>query len=224
MALPADHPPTTAAQRSSENALLGVDGIFVRDDFLGSARVRELIECARVRKARGEFAGGRVGGAQRVRRDDIRGDDTCWLEEPLFAAERLLVADMEQLRLELNGEAYLGLFDLEMHYAWYPPGAGYARHVDQLRGREDRVVSVVLYLNESWIPADGGQLRLFDAQTARDVEPLAGRLVAFVTAGREHAVLPTLKDRLSLTGWFRRRPQGAEACGPFSAVGRAPHL
>jgi SM-20-related protein len=146
-----------------------------------------------------------------VRRDEIRGDDTCWLEEPLFEAERLLLADMEQLRLELNREAYLGLFDLEMHYAWYPPGAGYARHVDQLRGREDRLVSVVIYLNESWIPADGGQLRLFDAHSARDVEPVAGRLVAFVTAGREHAVLPTQRDRLSLTGWFRRRPQGAAA-------------
>jgi SM-20-related protein len=92
-----------------------------------------------------------------------------------------------------------------MHYAWYPPGAGYARHVDQLQGREDRVVSVVLYLNESWVPVDGGQLRLFDGQLARDVEPLAGRLVGFVTAGREHAVLPTRKERLSLTGWFRRR-------------------
>jgi SM-20-related protein len=206
VALPAEDPSAPAALRSSEGAALGGDGIFIRNDFLGPTRVRELIECARLRKARGEFAGGRIGGALRVRRDAIRGDDTCWLEEPLFVAERLLLADMEQLRLELNGEAYLGLFDLEMHYAWYPPGAGYARHVDQPQGREDRVVSVVLYLNESWVPADGGQLRLFGIAAARDVEPLAGRLVAFVTAGREHAVLPTQKDRLSLTGWFRRRP------------------
>jgi SM-20-related protein len=208
VALPAEHSSADAPHRSSEAQVLVGEGVFVRNDFLGSAQVRELIECARFRKARGEFAGGRIGGALRIRRDEIRGDDTCWLEEPLFAAERLLLADMERLRLELNREAYLGLFDLDMHYAWYPPGAGYARHVDQPRGREDRVVSVVVYLNESWVPADGGQLRLFYAETARDVEPLAGRLVAFVTAGREHAVLPTQKDRLSLTGWFRRRPQG----------------
>ena len=185
------------------------DGVFVRDAFLGSERVRELIECARSRKARDEFAGARIGAGERLRRDAIRGDDTCWLEEPLFAAERLLLADMEQLRLELNREAFLGLFALEMHYAWYPPGAGYARHVDQLQGRGDRVVSVVLYLNESWVPADGGQLRFFDGGGMRDVEPLAGRLVGFVTAGREHAVLPTRQDRLSLTGWFRQRPNGA---------------
>lgn len=182
-------------------------GIFVRDDFLGSQRVRELIECAQSRRARGEFAGGRIGAHERIRREAIRGDHTCWLEDPLFPAEQLLMADMERLRLELNREAFLGLFDLEMHYAWYPPGAGYARHVDQLRGRADRVVSVVLYLNEAWVPADGGQLRLFDGEDARDIDPLADRLVCFVTAGREHAVLPTRQNRLSLTGWFRRRPQ-----------------
>jgi len=204
----AEDTPAAAPHRSSDSELWRNDGIFVRDAFLGSGRVRELIECARVRKARGEFAGARIGGAERLRREEIRGDDTCWLEEPLFAAERALLDDMEGLRLELNRDAFLGLFALEMHYAWYPPGAGYARHVDQLQGREDRVVSVVLYLNESWGPADGGQLRLFDGRTARDIEPLAGRLVGFVTSGREHAVLPTRKDRLSLTGWFRRRPAG----------------
>jgi SM-20-related protein len=210
----AEDTPATASQRSSGSELLLSDGIFVRDAFLGSERVRELIECARTRKARGEFAGARIGGGERLRRDEIRGDDTCWLEEPLFAAERLLLADMEQLRLDLNREAFLGLFALEMHYAWYPPGAGYARHVDQLQGREDRMVSVVLYLNESWVPADGGELRLFDGPTSRDVEPLAGRLVGFVTAGREHAVLPTQQDRLSLTGWFRRRPSEAVMLSP----------
>jgi SM-20-related protein len=190
---------------------LPADGIFVRDDFLEPRRVRELIDCARSRQARGEFAGGRIGADQRLRRAEIRGDHTCWLAEPLFAAETSLLADMDRLRLELNRETYLGLFDLEMHYAWYPPGAGYARHVDQPQGREDRLVSVVLYLNESWVPADGGQLRFFEGDNVRDIEPSAGRLVGFVTAGREHAVLPTRQNRLSLAGWFRRRARDAMA-------------
>jgi SM-20-related protein len=34
---------------------------------------------------------------------------------------------------------------------------------------------------------------------------VAGRLAAFLTAGREHEVMPTRRDRLSLTGWFRGR-------------------
>jgi SM-20-related protein len=110
------------------------------------------------------------------------------------------------LRLELNAHALLGLFELELHYAWYPPGAGYERHVDQPQGRVQRLVSLVLYLNEGWAPEAGGELRIFDAAGGhRDIAPVAGRLVCFLTPGREHAVLPTQRDRLSVSGWFRAR-------------------
>jgi SM-20-related protein len=106
----------------------------------------------------------------------------------------------------LNGATMLGLFDTELHYAWYPRGAGYQRHVDQPQGRVQRQVSLVLYLNEGWEPAAGGELRIFDAGDGhRDIEPIAGRLVCFFTPGREHAVLPTQRERLSVSGWFRIR-------------------
>jgi SM-20-related protein len=97
------------------------------------------------------------------------------------------------------------LFDLELHYARYPPGGSYARHIDQLHGRNERAVSFVLYLNDAWKPGHGGELRIFNPEGIRDIEPIAGRLVCFLTAGREHAVLPTRQVRLSITGWFRRR-------------------
>jgi SM-20-related protein len=181
-------------------------GLAVRDAYLDQARVRELIDCAERRRARGEFGAARVGAERRLRRRaEIRGDSTCWFGEPLFAAERTLLGDFERLRLDLNRDAFLGLFDLEMHYAWYPPGAGYARHVDQLKDRDDRVVSLALYLNDAWDAQAGGELRVFGEDGVRDIEPLAGRLVCFLSAGREHAVLPTRQGRLSVTGWFRRR-------------------
>jgi SM-20-related protein len=164
------------------------------------------MECAERRVARGDFAAARVGaGPQSQRQEEIRGDRTCWLCEPLFDAERTLLEGLERLRVELNREGFLGLFDLEMHYAWYPPGAGYARHIDQLAGRDERLVSLVLYLNDAWTPDAGGQLRIFHDSGARDIEPIAGRLVCFLTEGCEHAVLPTRQSRWSLTGWFRRR-------------------
>jgi SM-20-related protein len=182
-------------------------GIAVRDEYISATRVRELIDCAQVRRTRGDFGAARIGADQRLRqREEIRGDSTCWLDEPLFAGERALLSDLERLRLELNREGFLGLFDLELHYAEYPAGAGYARHLDQLQGRTQRRVSIVLYLNEAWDPHAGGELRVFDdAQGYRDIEPIGGRLVCFLTAGREHAVLPTRRDRLSISGWFRNR-------------------
>jgi len=174
---------------------------------LAPAQIRSLLECASLRRARGDFDAARIGSEQSLRRrEDIRGDSICWIAAPLMPAEQTLLEELERLRLELNHAALLGLFELELHYAFYPPGAEYARHVDQPRGRAQRQVSLVLYLNEGWTAAAGGELRIFDAAGChRDIEPIAGRLVCFLTPGREHAVLPTRYDRLSISGWFRAR-------------------
>jgi SM-20-related protein len=181
-------------------------GISIRDQFIAPAQIRTLLDSARARQARGEFAAARIGKQVLQRREDIRGDFTCWLREPLYPAERILSDQLDALRLELNRETFLGLFDLELHYAWYPPAAGYARHVDQPQGTEQRKVSLVLYLNPDWNEVDGGALRIYEAGQQRcDIEPIGGRLVCFLTAGREHEVLPARRDRWSISGWYRGR-------------------
>jgi len=191
----------------SASAELRAAGVSVRDQFIAESEVRALLERAQARQASGEFAAARVGNSAHLqRRADIRGDFTCWLREPLCRAERILLEELEQLRLELNREAFLGLFDTELHYAWYPPGAGYARHLDQPHGNAQRQVSLALYLNMEWEPAAGGVLRIFHAgDRFQDIEPLPGRLVCFLTPEREHAVLPARRDRWSISGWFRAR-------------------
>lgn len=186
---------------------LACNGIAVRDHFLTQSQVNALIRCAHARRERGDFAPARIGAQRRaLRRAQIRGDSICWLAEPLLPPERALLGVLEQLRLVLNREAFLGLFELEMHYAWYPPGACYARHIDQPRGSVQRRVSLALYLNPCWGACDGGELKIVDdLGRDRHIEPTAGRLAVFLTAGREHEVMPTRHHRLSLTGWFRGR-------------------
>jgi SM-20-related protein len=190
---------------------LGADlsgrGISIQDEFLSPAQVMELVECLETRRARGDFAAARIGSGETLqRREDIRGDCICWFSPPLYGAEARLLDSLEQLRLQLNRDALLGLFELELHYAAYPPDSGYARHVDQPRGKTRRKVSLVLYLNRDWPPEAGGELRIFgDADRPIDVQPFAGRLVCFLSAGREHCVLPARRERLSVTGWFGTR-------------------
>jgi SM-20-related protein len=191
----------------SIDADLKADGICVRDQFLAPSRIRALADCANLRRERGDFTAARIGSDRSLqRREEIRGDSICWIVPPLLPAEQILLQDFESLRLDLNAQAWLGLFELELHYAWYPPGAGYDRHVDQPQGRGQRRVSLVLYLNEGWAPGAGGELRIFDGGGGhRDIDPRAGRLVCFLTPGREHAVLATRRDRLGISGWFRAR-------------------
>jgi SM-20-related protein len=79
--------------------------------------------------------------------------------------------------------------------------------VDQPHGRTARRVSLAIYLNARWDPRAGGELRLYDAAGAcLDVEPKGGRLVWFLTPGREHEVRPARCGRWSLSGWFCSRP------------------
>lgn len=185
---------------------LRAHGVAVRDHFLTAAQVRALAGCASARREQGGFAQARIGAALQ-RRPDIRGDSICWLMEPLFPAERELLGRFEALRVGINRRLFLGLADWEAHYACYPAGAAYARHVDQPRGSDARVVSTVLYLNERWSEGDGGALVcLDDAGAPREIAPAGGRLVVFLTEGREHEVTPAVRERLSVAGWFRRRP------------------
>jgi SM-20-related protein len=191
----------------SAAAELRLEGISIRDEFIDAPRIRALLDCLGERRARGEFGAARVGNPSHLeRRESIRGDFTCWIEEPLFSAERTLLDDLEGLRQGLNREFFLGLLELELHYAVYPPGAGYSRHLDQPQGRTQRKLSMVLYLNVDWQPEAGGALRVFDGAAGyRDIDPIGGRLVCFMTADREHEVLPAHRERVSISGWFRAR-------------------
>jgi SM-20-related protein len=191
----------------STSSDLRASGISIQDRFASAAEVSALRECAQLHEARGDFAPARVGAqGTEQRRDSVRGDFTCWLNEPLLPPERLLLQRLDALRLQLNREAFLGLFGLELHYARYPAGAAYSRHVDQPLGSTQRKLSLVLYLNPGWQSADGGILRFHTADDGYvDVEPVAGRMVCFLTAGREHEVLQARCERLSISGWFRGR-------------------
>jgi SM-20-related protein len=185
---------------------LRADGIAVRDGFLSLPELRALAACAEARRVRGDFAAARIGaGPNLEHRAEIRGDSIAWLTRADFPAEAQLFGALEELRHALNREAFLGVAELELHYARYPPGTGYARHVDQPFGSTQRRVSIVLYLNEDWQASDGGALRIDETGGCREIEPLGGRLVLFLSESRAHEVLPSRRARLSLTGWFRSR-------------------
>lgn len=145
-------------------------------------------------------------GRDATLRADIRGDQILWLKAGQSAACDRYLGSMESLRLALNRSLYLGLEEYESHFACYAPSASYMKHLDRFRDDDGRTVSVVIYLNEDWLPGQGGALRLHPHdKCTQDIAPLAGRLVLFLSADMWHEVLPATRDRLSLAGWFRRR-------------------
>jgi SM-20-related protein len=140
-------------------------------------------------------------------RKDIRGDAIRWLNHE-SAAQRQYLASMAKLQQTLNQALFLGLFEYEAHFAHYPPGAFYQRHVDSFRGRANRVVSTVGYLTPHW-PADGGgEMVIYHPENpaleVARVTPEAGTFACFLSATVPHEVLPTRVARASIAGWFRR--------------------
>lgn len=152
-------------------------------------------------------------------RHDIRGDAALWLDDAHCGnAARAYLDTLETLRSQLDRRLFLGLAEVEAHYAAYPPDAGYARHRDRFHDSDARVLSLVSYLNENWGERDGGALRLYlgrgvlgdgvldgDAlDGAIEIAPVGGTSVCFLSE-LEHEVLPARRERLSIAAWMRRR-------------------
>lgn len=163
-------------------------------------------EC-RARQQNGALQPAGVGrAAAQAVNTTVRGDQIEWLEAAQSPACARYLGLLDELRVSLNRALYLGLEDYEGHFALYPPGAFYQKHLDRFRDDDKRSVSAVFYLNDDWLPEQGGALRLYlEAGRELDVYPQAGTLLLFMSADWPHAVLPATRERLSLTGWFRRR-------------------
>ena len=182
----------------------------VVDDFVDEGFRKALLKEQIDLLNQGQFTKAAIGkGDQRQVRTEIRSDEVLWMDStalsPLQAIFWEKVAEVQQV---LNRRCFLGLKSFEGHFARYPIGSFYKRHLDQFHAVPHRIVTLILYLNESWTEADGGQLRMYfpqedGSERMEDVLPLGGRLVVFMSEEIPHEVLPTQKDRISITGWLR---------------------
>lgn len=153
-----------------------------------------------------EFQPALIGrGVTEKRISEIRGDEILWLEkETLTDSQKIYFQFLEQLREHLSNYFRIGLPWFECHLATYPIGSFYTKHFDQFRETNNRIFSIILYLNEDWKPEDGGQLRIYNEDAFSDIEPKMGRFVCFRSDMIEHEVLKTNRIRFSITGWLRR--------------------
>ena len=181
---------------------LYVSGWAIVPDFLPLASTERLLHRA---NSIDEFTPAGVGRGDRYRENKrIRKDKIFWLDDT-NPTDRLWLEAMEFLRLAINRYLFLGLFEFETHYAHYEPGDYYLRHKDAFKGQGNRLVTVVLYLNPEWQDGDAGELVIYPASHPDGVQvlPKAGTLVVFLSEDFSHEVLPTNRDRYSITGWFR---------------------
>lgn len=142
----------------------------------------------------------------------IRGDVILWIDElKANEAEMLFFNKINSLVNYLNKTCFLGILQKEFHYAIYPEGTFYKRHIDAFQNDDRRKLSIVCYLNEDgWLPENGGELVLYlndngEEETEKVIYPFPGRVVIFESQIIEHEVKPVNKKRMSITGWLKTR-------------------
>ncbi|HLV17242.1 MAG TPA: 2OG-Fe(II) oxygenase [Pseudomonas sp.] len=182
-------------------------GWSLQPGFISQSLTTQLAHECRARYAAGELIPAGIGrGDGKLINESIRSDSILWVDPGQSEACDLYLQAIDELRLTINRELFLGLEDLECHFAVYPPGGFYQRHLDRFRDDDRRTVTVVMYLNDpDWSEADGGQLRMYLPEGERDVVPVGGLLACFMSDRIPHEVLPARRERLALTGWLRRR-------------------
>jgi SM-20-related protein len=179
-------------------------------DFLSPGETAALRKTLLQKYQADQFKKAAIGNrfSEQVQRE-VRGDFIFWIDrEAASPAETRFLEKVDHLVAYLNRTCFLGIARSEFHYALYPPGSYYQRHLDVFQNDDRRKLSLVCYLNEAdWRPEDGGALVLYPGAEQGEEEvvitPTSGRLVIFESQVLEHEVKPAGRQRLSLTGWLK---------------------
>lgn len=189
------------------------NGRLVSDDYFGAAFSRELLRELKEIRREGDFSRAGIGkGLDFNYTPEIRSDFIHWLNpETPTPLQQIYFNKINDLIELFRNEFYLPIFNFEAHYAYYPAGSFYKKHLDQFKNNTSRLITCILYLNENWKKEYGGQLRMYNQDgSTTDILPEAGRMVVFRSDLVEHEVLVAHKERYSLTGWMRRGNAGTK--------------
>ena len=136
----------------------------------------------------------------------IRGDMIYWLDRRHGNVHENEFLDMiDAFVIHLNSTCYTGITGYEFHYTLYGEGSFYHRHLDRFRSSDARQYSLIIYLNDDWQKADGGELCIHHSDHEQNISPVSGRGVFFRSQDLEHEVLLTHRPRMSITGWLTIR-------------------
>jgi len=181
----------------------------VVDAFFSSEEVVLLRESLLAKYEADKFKKSAIGNRVNEEIDKtVRGDFILWMDEKnANETENIFFNKINELVGYLNKTCFLGILYKEFHYAVYPKGTFYKRHLDTFQNDDRRKLSIVCYLNEdNWLVENGGELTIYTENNELDILPLPGRVVIFESQILEHEVKVVKEsERLSITGWLKTR-------------------
>ncbi|MFT7269055.1 MAG: SM-20-related protein, partial [Roseivirga sp.] len=130
---------------------LAKDDYVVIDSFLNDEMFNMIRSYFLARLATDGFSDAAIGALnEKQLKKSIRGDKIYWLERKVDLEMSSFFNLTDELTQKLNELCYLSLSGAEFHLAHYPEGTFYKKHIDQFKGRNNRLISVIIYLNVGW--------------------------------------------------------------------------
>lgn len=189
---------TTFDEQITEKRFAVLDNVFSSHELVS---LRNFLN-----SKKDHFHKAKIGrNESKILNQEIRSDEIFWIEN---WQENDVLRDYNELLCEImtyiKMTFFLPLKRFESHFACYPKGSFYKKHLDRHKDSPHRQITIVLYLNDLEI-ADGGELVLYPDQDSQGIKinPKEGRLAIFITDNMIHEVLPTAKERYSITTWMR---------------------
>ncbi|HLV41501.1 MAG TPA: 2OG-Fe(II) oxygenase [Brumimicrobium sp.] len=188
--------------------LLAQQDYVVIDDFFNSEELINAHHFFEQKQEENVFKKAGIGALTKNKViNEIRGDFTYWLERNRDIELVPIFDVLDEVKSIINRLLFLSLADYEFHLAHYPEGSFYKKHLDQFESRNNRMISVIIYLNKGWEVGDGGELRIYpDGDKSIDIAPLENRCVMFRSDTLYHEVLTSNTSRKSITGWMLYKP------------------
>ena len=179
--------------------------IGIATDFLSEALSRHLKQNLTALYSDKQLKSAGTGVFSQVEHNHLnRGDKIHWLDRNHENIHELVFFDlMDAFIIYLNASCYTGITGYEFHYTLYEDGSFYKKHLDQFRTNDSRKFSMIMYLNEDWVVADGGELCIHFEDRTQLIAPTLGKTVFFNSNELVHEVLLTNKARMSITGWLK---------------------
>ena len=180
------------------------------DDFFETEEILKLRNSLLYKYEEDKFKKSAIGNrTNELIEKAIRGDFILWMNEAEAGEnEKIFFNKINNLIEYLNRTCFMGILHKEFHYAVYPKGTFYKRHLDTFQNDSRRKLSIVSYLNdENWLKTNGGELVIYKEDGSEEViYPLPGRVVIFESQILEHEVKEVKNsERLSITGWLKTR-------------------
>lgn len=158
---------------------LAKDDFVIVEEFIPLEILDQIIIFFNKQQNLGNLTAAKIGPAEKETKiTEIRSDFICWIDksndielQPFFNFIKELIAQVSQY-------LFLSLQGFEFHLAKYPKGGFYKPHYDQFKSRNNRILSLVIYLNDDWQEGDGGELKLH-TPNEYILKPIRNRAILF---------------------------------------------